>query len=1297
MTEYQNDEKLERMVAQRAVELGLLTAARFTECMDLQSNMQSLKVDKSLREILLQKGYISKDIWQKLCNQNYREDAAATLPSIAEEIPENIESIFANNSEKSFWEPSFSEEKTVIMGSGPSVPETRISSISTKFLDNEITQVEVQIDDDSVLEISPSPEDKNSARSDEKTRVPANAVAPETPPPDDNAVDLDFSGTLLNDDEDFKTARQKKVEDQYLPPQIANAIPGYKLLSKLGGGAMGTIYRGLQISMEREVAVKILNKTVGANPQLVQRFIRECKAVARLNHENIVAGIDAGSTAEDIYYFVMEFIKGQSVGTLLQSQGKLSIRHALKITLQIANALEYARNQGIIHRDIKPDNMMVTAEGTAKLCDLGLAREIGKKSALTIVGHAIGTPQYISPEQAQGLENVDTRADIYSLGASLYHMVTGQPPFPNQSAAVVCTLHATKPLPNARKIEPSVPVEVNAIIQKCTQKSPEKRYQTPGALFKDLQAYLAHLSSLEMGKRPVDTAGAVSPGRVAIATPQQERPIDFAPEKPQTVDTSGIDFIEDVEEQKQIRRHHSQRAAMPGGNIKARSVPIAVATPPQSNENVMIACGIGAVLVILVALGYILYPMISAAIKKGKPPAKQPSLVNQIIEEKPEEKKERQQLREMLLLWQKNFPSIYNGKEVAQRIKKYQQLLQQHRGKKLESEIASAQKTFLARLDQMSKQEYAARQQKAEQFENNYSRNEDPFHLKQIYGLWREFPEGLRANSPWQEKINGQKQKVCERIDAIYYQDNQKANVLKKEKKFQKARKLYQRILNYALPEQLVKAQEAQRQLQQILEQYQKKYGPKIFDRFAQAILANNNQELEHLCANVEKHDALADTLFSLRQRLQIREQLPRLQSQLSARELANSNPQTLWLRVAPKSNEFSPSDRYWSLGYIYMHYRLWDKAAESFRLASQHSPGQVEKTDRYSQYIELQRNIDRAQGGYQQIKASHRQALEWFAAGKFAKAQAEFRQARRLWQRINHNARDYLGDKRNHFAQLGVKIDKDYLRRYALTLYFRQSFSEIPVKDNGYKFAIQYAFTKASRLNDFNFVEHGCRKSNGKQGLSIRFSDSHGVFEMYWNGKMTAAKISAQITTGTGKIAPANIGAFIYKKERASTILDKYLGLLGFDFERMRLAEKKNRGGYAADSTATPGDHRSNQLVICYLRGKPGTLQYRSAQDVVKASASLPSGKSAASYRIIIGASGNNIHFVVKNGARRHLQCVNTMLGSGYSGLYANGDVDLSQIEIEGKLDPSWVKKAVIQVIRQRSDYLRQDLSPNN
>jgi serine/threonine-protein kinase len=267
-------------------------------------------------------------------------------------------------------------------------------------------------------------------------------------------------------------------------------IHGYKILTKIGQGAMGSIYKALQISMDRIVAIKCLAPKYSQNDKFRERFLREARAVARLNHPNIIQGIDVGDS-NGVHYFAMEYIDGPTVGELLKRGGALDEKRALNIVTQIARALQHAFNHGIIHRDIKPDNIMLTREGVAKLCDLGLAKlptkDDGDASG-TRPGASMGTPYYIAPEQARGEQNVDTRADIYSLGSSFYHMVAGEVPFVGQSAADVISKHLTEPVTPPRVKNPLVSGAVDWVIVKMMQKTREDRYQTPTELVRDLEA-----------------------------------------------------------------------------------------------------------------------------------------------------------------------------------------------------------------------------------------------------------------------------------------------------------------------------------------------------------------------------------------------------------------------------------------------------------------------------------------------------------------------------------------------------------------------------------------------------------------------------------------------------------------------------------------------------------------------------------------------------------------------------------------------------------------------------------------
>lgn len=277
----------------------------------------------------------------------------------------------------------------------------------------------------------------------------------------------------------------------------ARFIDGFRVLEELGRGATGIIYRATQLSLDREVALKVLSKQYARNEKLRERFLREARTVGRLRHPNIVQGIDVGSD-EDTYYMAMEYIDGPTIGELVRRGGAMDERRALRILVQVAEALEYAHRNKIMHRDIKPDNIMLTTDGVAKLCDLGLARVDGDREdekAATRRGTAIGTPHYIAPEQIRGDLEVDVRGDIYSLGATFYHMITGTPPYPGNSAVRVIARHLSEPLEPPRRRNPLVSEDVSRIIIKMMQKDPADRYADPKALLEDLKA-------LAEGKRP---------------------------------------------------------------------------------------------------------------------------------------------------------------------------------------------------------------------------------------------------------------------------------------------------------------------------------------------------------------------------------------------------------------------------------------------------------------------------------------------------------------------------------------------------------------------------------------------------------------------------------------------------------------------------------------------------------------------------------------------------------------------------------------------------------------------------
>jgi serine/threonine-protein kinase len=286
-------------------------------------------------------------------------------------------------------------------------------------------------------------------------------------------------------DEEEKEKRAKKKITQ---------IGDFKLVSKLGEGAMGVVYKAVQISSGREVAIKVLLRKFQEDRKYLERFKREYTNAKRLNHPNIIEFVDAGQAPKDqggYYYFAMEYVDGRTLQEILDQQGYLPEREAVRVGAEIGKALAHAHSLNIKHRDIKPDNIMIARDGAIKLTDLGLAKE-ELDSSVTQAGMTIGTPHYMSPEQARGME-LDDRSDIYSLGATLYHLLTGRPPFEGKSAAIVMMKHIEEQLPSPQEINPEISDDICVIIGKMMAKDPNDRYMHCNELVGDLERVVGGL------------------------------------------------------------------------------------------------------------------------------------------------------------------------------------------------------------------------------------------------------------------------------------------------------------------------------------------------------------------------------------------------------------------------------------------------------------------------------------------------------------------------------------------------------------------------------------------------------------------------------------------------------------------------------------------------------------------------------------------------------------------------------------------------------------------------------------
>ncbi len=269
---------------------------------------------------------------------------------------------------------------------------------------------------------------------------------------------------------------------------ITHQIPGYKILDKLGAGAMAIVYKGRQMSLNRIVAIKVLPKRFSENPEYVERFYKEGQAAGKLNHNNIVQAYDVGE-AGGYHYFVMEYVEGKTLYDDLAAGKIFSEEESLDVIIQVAHALAHAHACGLIHRDVKPKNIMINTAGVVKLADMGLARETTDiEAAQTEAGKAYGTPYYISPEQIRGEIDIDGRADIYGLGATFYHLVTGRVPFMAEDPVDVMKKHLREELIPPDHINTSLSAGTSEIIEVMMAKRKEDRYNNVEELLIDLEA-----------------------------------------------------------------------------------------------------------------------------------------------------------------------------------------------------------------------------------------------------------------------------------------------------------------------------------------------------------------------------------------------------------------------------------------------------------------------------------------------------------------------------------------------------------------------------------------------------------------------------------------------------------------------------------------------------------------------------------------------------------------------------------------------------------------------------------------
>jgi serine/threonine-protein kinase len=344
-------------------------------------------------------------------------------------------------------------------------------------------------------------------------------------------------------DRDYLTRHQlERLRQDFEAKKSGQHIPGYKITRKLGSGAMATVFLARQLSLDRLVAIKILPKKFSGNVKFIERFYKEGRSAAQLNHPNIVSAYDVGRGG-DHHYFVMEYVDGTTIHDRILKRQRISEKEALEIVQQVAKALQHAHSRGFVHRDIKPKNIMVTRSGVVKLADLGLARAMSdEEAAKAEAGRAYGTPYYISPEQIRGEVNIGPAADIYGLGATLYHMVTGRVPFEGKNPSAVMHKHLKAQLQPPDHVNAELSAGCAQIIEMMMAKKPEERYHDAKDLLEDVELVLGG-EPPHFAHRTLDQEMMTDALTDVVEAPASIRRLDSAREKPVSESTMFVVLV----------------------------------------------------------------------------------------------------------------------------------------------------------------------------------------------------------------------------------------------------------------------------------------------------------------------------------------------------------------------------------------------------------------------------------------------------------------------------------------------------------------------------------------------------------------------------------------------------------------------------------------------------------------------------------------------------------------------------------------------------------------------------------
>lgn len=370
----------------------------------------------------------------------------------------------------------------------------------------------------------------------------------------------------------------------------------YEVVGKIGAGGMSDVYKAKDHTLGRFVAIKVLKQEFSEDVNFVTKFRTEAQSAAGLEHPNIVNIYDVGSQ-DGMYYIVMEYVEGITLKTYIEKKGQLSFKEAISIAIQVGRGIEAAHNKNIIHRDIKPQNIMISTEGKVKVTDFGIARAVDSN---TVSSSAMGSVHYVSPEQARG-GYCDVKSDIYSVGITMYEMVTGRVPFDGDSTVSVAMKHLQENIVPPSEYAPDITRALERIILKCTQKSPERRYASTALLIQDLKRALVDPSGAFVEMTPIRNMGdtvMISSDEIGRASRGQSKYSRYDDDDYEEDDYEDDDYDDEEDDDDYDDRKNSRKTGQTSSSEKRKGK--ADEVNPQMNKMMKILTGVAAAIVVLI-------------------------------------------------------------------------------------------------------------------------------------------------------------------------------------------------------------------------------------------------------------------------------------------------------------------------------------------------------------------------------------------------------------------------------------------------------------------------------------------------------------------------------------------------------------------------------------------------------------------------------------------------------------------------------------------------------------------------